>query len=46
MFVHVGQVELQPKKTPSKKQHFYTAAMARKRQMEKEAKKDAKRKPK
>ncbi|MCX5769813.1 MAG: membrane protein insertase YidC [Candidatus Hydrogenedentes bacterium] len=46
MFVHVGQVELQPKKTPPKKQHFYTAAMARKRQLEKEAKKDSKRKPK
>ena len=41
-FVHVRQVELQPKKTPPKKQHFYTAAMARKRQ----AKKDSKRKPK
>ena len=46
MFVHVRQVELQPKKTPPKKQHFYTAAMARKRQIEKEAKKDSKRKPK
>jgi YidC/Oxa1 family membrane protein insertase len=46
MFVHVGQVELQPKKTPPKKQHFYTAAMARKRHIEKEAKKDSKRKPK
>ena len=41
-FVHVGQVELQQKKTPPKKQHFYAAAMARKRQ----AKKDSKRKPK
>lgn len=41
-FVRVGEIELkQKKKTPAakKKQHFYTAAMARKRQMEKEAKK-------
>jgi len=45
-FVRVGQVELQAKKTPAKRQHFYTAAMARKRQIEKEAKKDSKRKSK
>ncbi|HUW62742.1 MAG TPA: membrane protein insertase YidC [Candidatus Bathyarchaeia archaeon] len=45
-FVRVGEIELQPKKTPPKKQHFYTAAMARKRQLEKEAKKDSKRKSK
>jgi len=39
-FVRVGEIELKEKKTPAKKkQHFYTAAMARKRQMEKEAKK-------
>jgi len=40
-FTRVSDVEAKPKpkKTPAKKQHFYTAAQARKRQMEKDAKK-------
>ena len=40
-FTRVSDVDAKPKKrkTPAKKQHFYTAAQARKRQMEKDAKK-------
>jgi YidC/Oxa1 family membrane protein insertase len=40
-FVRVGDVELKAKKTVGKRQHFYTAAQARKRQMAREAKQAA-----
>ena len=44
-FTWVGEVELKPKpKSVVKRQHFYAAAQARKRQMAKEAKRDKRRK--
>jgi YidC/Oxa1 family membrane protein insertase len=44
-FTWVGDLELRPKKKAvSKKQHFYAAAQARKRQMAKDAKRDKRRK--
>ncbi len=39
-FTRVGDMELKAKKAPAKRQHFYTAAQARKRQMAREAKKE------
>jgi YidC/Oxa1 family membrane protein insertase len=42
-FIRVADAELkEKKKAPSKRQHFYTAAMARKRQVTREAKKEKK----
>jgi YidC/Oxa1 family membrane protein insertase len=43
-FIRVADSELKAKKAPAKRQHFYAAAQARKRQMVREAKKE-KRKP-
>lgn len=44
-FTWVGKVEIKPKpKSVVKRQHFYAAAQARKRQMAKEAKRDKRRK--
>jgi YidC/Oxa1 family membrane protein insertase len=37
-FTRVGDMELKPKKTVGKRQHFYTAAQARKRQLTRQAK--------
>ena len=42
-FTRVSTAELQTKKKETKRQHFYTAAQARKRHMAREAKKDTKR---
>ncbi|MCX5758316.1 MAG: membrane protein insertase YidC, partial [Candidatus Hydrogenedentes bacterium] len=44
-FTHVGEVELKVKKAAPKRQHFYTAAQAKKRQFAKEMKQASKRKP-
>ena len=41
-FIHVSDSELTAKKVIGKRQHFYTAAQARKRQMAREAKKEKK----
>jgi len=42
-FIRVADTKLkEKKKAPAKRQHFYTAAMARKRQVSREAKREKK----